>query len=90
MYRPHQLQKRYKCTVIEPEKPKKETQLPDHLQEEINCISIGKPKKKSKYRPGERLLRKLHEEQKKQLETEEQTDNLIHSSIKHIMASLNY
>ena len=52
MYKPPQLIKRYKCTVLEPSKPKKEEQLPQEIQEEIEYISIGKPKKNSKYLPG--------------------------------------
>ena len=46
MYKPPHLIKRYKCTVLEPSKPKKEEQLPQEIQEEIDYISVGKPKKK--------------------------------------------
>jgi hypothetical protein len=89
MYKPPQLIKRYKCTVLEPSKPKKEEQLPQEIQEEIEYISIGKPKKNSKYLPGERLLRKLYEEQKKQLEIEERTNNIINNSVNSIIAALH-
>ena len=85
MYKPPQLIKRYKCTVLEQSKPKKEEQLPQEIQEEIEYISIGKPKKNSKYLPGERLLRKLYEEQKKQLEIEERTNNIINNSVNNIL-----
>lgn len=85
MYKPPQLRKKYTCTVLEPEKPKKEEPLPQEIQEEIDYISVSKSKKNSKYLPGERLLRNLYKEQKKQLEN----DKMINNSIDVIISLLH-
>lgn len=88
MYKPVHLKKRYTCTVLEPPKPKKEEQLPQEIQEEIEYISVGKSKKNSKYLPGERLLRNLYKEQKKQLEIDERTNNIINNSVENLLDCL--
>lgn len=84
MYKAPQPRKRYRCTVLKPEKPKTEDKLPQQIQEEIEYISVGKPKKKSKFLPGERLLRNLHKEHKRQMEIDEQTDDTINNSVENI------
>lgn len=84
MYKAPQPRKRYRCTVLEPEKPKTEDKLPQQIQEEIEYISVGKPKKNSKFLPGERLLRNLYKERKRQQEIDEQTDDTINNSVENI------
>ena len=76
MYKPIHLRKRYTCSVLEPEKPKEE-HMPKEMQEEIEYISVPKAKKKSKYLPGERLLRSLHKEQKKIIDVEVMINNSV-------------
>ena len=90
MYKAPQPRKKYRCTVLEPkksqfrQKSEQEDKLPQQIQEEIEYISVGKPKKNSKFLPGERLLRNLYKERKRQIEIDEQTDDVINNSVENI------